>query len=127
MGFFFEEDLTYLTHLTAVKRDLQKGKGIGPFLREKQIEWLYRRLGREPMQQPFLHAVSLSANPDPRDNPKGAVDFQIYIFTKVLEWTLGTHKAETMDRINRLRVAYPMLDLESVLRQNVTPLHFIDD
>tara|TARA_R100000951_G_scaffold113263_1_gene114930 strand:- start:199 stop:909 length:711 start_codon:yes stop_codon:yes gene_type:complete len=129
VGFYAPEIRTYLTHLTAVKRDMQGGQGrpsfrIGQFLREKQIEWLYQRLERVPMQMPPLHAVSLSANPDARNNPRGAVEFQIHTFTQVLEWTIA---GKAPERINTLNSLYPFLHLEVVMRQNVTPLHFVDD
>ncbi len=123
IGFFWDEKLTYLTHLTAVRRDLQGGTGIGQFLRERQIEWLYNRLGRQPMQEPPLHAVSLSANPDAA-NPKGAVGFQTYIFTKVLEWTITSNALPLVHALHR---AHPELRLDRVLEQDVTALHFVDD
>lgn len=123
VGFYWPEELTYLTHITAVLRAYQGGTGLGVFLREKQIEWLYQRLGRVPMEEPPLHAVSLSALPDDA-NPNGAVSFQTYVFTKVLEWTQAGH-AEA--RLRRLMAAHPELHLDHVFRQNVQPLHFVDD
>ena len=123
VGFFWEEELTYLTHLTAVLRKLQGGSGIGRFLREKQIDWLYERLDRKPMQSPPLHAISLSANPNVT-NPSGAVGFQTHMFTDVLGWTLST---QGMERVTRLHKAHPELHLDEVLKQDVTPLHFVAD
>ena len=56
VGFHCEEEHVYLTHLTAVHRELQ-GAGIGLFLRRCQVHQLTQRVGLGP--EP-LEVVSLS-------------------------------------------------------------------
>ena len=40
IGYYSESQHAYLTHLTAVRLELQGGSGIGPYLRRKQLYWL---------------------------------------------------------------------------------------
>ena len=65
MGYYWAEEHTYLTHLTAVGRNLQGG-GIGLFLRRQQLHQLAQRIGPGPGP---LEVVSLSASSN------GAVQF----------------------------------------------------
>ena len=84
---------------------------------------LYKRLGRAPMQEPALAAVSLSVLPSPT-NPRGAVGFQTYFFTRVLEWTIVTVGA--CARLREIDAAHEELAIREVMRDDVQPLMFED-
>ena len=111
VGFYWSEAHVYLTHLTAVHRELQ-GAGVGLFLRRWQIHQLSQRIGLGPVP---LEVVSLS------EASNGAVEFQ----RKVLN-ALGFDEVSRAESVvHRLGAAHPELDLERVLReQDVTPLRF---
>ena len=88
-----------------------------------QMATLYKRLGRAPMQEPALAAVSLSVLPSPT-NPRGAVGFQTYFFTRVLEWTIVTVGA--CARLREIDAAHEELAIREVMRDDVQPLMFED-
>jgi hypothetical protein len=116
IGFYFEHENVYLTHVTAAHRGLQGGAGIGLFLRKQQLGQLTQRL--DPRGGP-LQVISLSANPD-EDN-RGAVHFQRHVFTTKLgyEELLGG-----LPIIMRIAAAKPELLLDRIMQQDVTPLLF---
>ena len=111
VGFYWEEEHVYLTHLTAVHRELQ-GAGVGLFLRRWQVDQLTQRIGLGP--EP-LEVVSLS------ESIHGAVEFQ----RRVLN-ALGFNEVSRAEPlIHRLAAVHPELELERVLsQQGVTPLRF---
>ena len=115
MGFYWTEENTYLTHLTAVGRDLQGG-GIGLFLRRQQLSQLSERIGAGDGP---LDVVSLSATS--YADSRGAVGFQRRVFTQTLGFE-EVPRAEAV--IRRLAAAHPELELDRVLQQAVTPLRF---
>eukprot|EP00966_Prymnesium_polylepis_P003977 90880-Prymnesium_polylepis.1 len=71
IGFYADVERVYLTHMTAVHRNLQSEVGVGLFLRRQQLQQLEQRL--RPGHGP-LEVVSMSANRDPEN--RGAVQFQ---------------------------------------------------
>ena len=115
MGYYWAEEQVYLTHLTAVGRDLQGG-GIGRFLRRQQLSQLNERVGAGDGP---LEVVSLSATSDADSH--GAVGFQRRVFTQTLGFE-EVPRAEAV--IRRLAAAHPELELDRVLQQAVTPLRF---
>ena len=113
IGFYFQAENIYLTHVTAANRSLQGG-GIGLFLRRMQLQQLAPRVGSTP-----LEVVSLSANPDPEN--RGAVHFQRYVLRK-----LGFEELQgALPIVLRIAAAKPELELARILDdQDVTPLRF---
>ena len=110
VGYYWTEEHTYLTHLTAVHRELQ-GVGVGLFLRRWQLHQLTRRIGPGPGP---LEVVSLS------ELSNGAVQFQRRVLS-----SLGFDEVPRGGAvIRRLAAARPELELERVLQQDVTPLRF---
>ena len=110
VGYYWTEEHAYLTHLSAVHRELQ-GVGVGLFLRRWQLHQLTQRIGSGPGP---LEVVSLS------ESSNGAVQFQRRVLS-----SLGfdeVPRAESV--IRRLAAARPELELERVLQQDVTPLRF---
>jgi hypothetical protein len=116
IGFYSEEEHVYLTHMTAVHRNLQGGAGVGLFLRRQQLQYLQQRLG--PGHGP-LEVVSLSANRDGEN--RGALQFQRHVFTQ----RLGFEELQgALPIIQRIAEATPELRLERIMRQDVAPLRF---
>ena len=111
VGFYWAEEHVYLTHLTAVQRDL-KGAGVGLFLRRWQFHQLTQRVGAGPGP---IEAVSLS------EASNGAVQFQRLVLS-----LLGFDEVPRAEPvIRRLATAHPELGLDRVLQQaSVTPLRF---
>ena len=106
---------TYLTHVTAAHRDLRSGAGVGLFLRRQQLRLLMQRIGAAGGP---VEVVSLSANADGHN--RGAVGFQ----RNVLEQLGFQELSGAMPVIERISEANPGLELERVLRQDVTALRF---
>ena len=117
IGFYSPAHDVYLTHMTATHRDLQGGTGIGRFLRRQQLRQLEQR--RSPDLAP-LEVVSLSANSTDGDNG-GAVAFQRHVFTQKLGYE---EVPGALPIIQRMAAENPELELDRVMRQDVTPLRF---
>ena len=116
IGFYSEEEHVYLTHMTAVHRNLQGGVGVGLFLRRQQLQHLEQRLR---LEQGPLEVVSLSANREGEN--RGAVEFQRHVFTQ----RLGFEELQgALPIIRRIAEATTELGLDRILRQDVTPLRF---
>ena len=107
LGFYSATEHTYLTHVTAVHRDLRSGAGVGLFLRQQQLRLLVQRIcaAGGPVE-----VVSLSANADGHN--RGAVGFQ----RNVLEQLEFQELSGAMPVIERISEANPGLELERVLR-----------
>ena len=130
IGYFWVEEMVYLTHITQVASG-SSNSGIGKFLRQKQIESLYTRIGRpfpctERWMMPLhgehekpLRVVSYSANPD-------VPGWQTYVFTKVMDLT-QSGSVQALPILQRLDTAVPGLMLRDIMSQDVTPMLFIDD
>ena len=116
IGFYSEEEHVYITHMTAVHRNLQGGAGVGLFLRRQQLQHLQQRLG--PGHGP-LEVVSLSANRDGEN--RGAVQFQRHVFTQMLGFE---ELRSALPIIQRIAEVAPELGLDRIMMQNVTPLRF---
>jgi hypothetical protein len=116
IGVYSEEEHVYLTHMTAVHRNLQGRAGVGLVLRRQQLQYLQQRLG--PGHGP-LEVVSRSANRD--GEIRGALQFQRHVFTQRLGFE-ELHGA--LPIIRRIAEATPELGLGRILRQDVTPLRF---
>ena len=135
IGFFCMdgEEPTYITHMTAVRSDLQgtqqkQGAGVGIFLRERQLEFLDRRLYEGSSQNhaltaETLHVMSLSVKAS--NAGRGAVDYQIYVFTEIFDFVMSTQYAQDVAKLYRIKEEYPNLHIDKTLEQNVTLLHFI--
>jgi len=116
IGFYSEEEHVYLTHMTAVHRNLQGGVRVGLFLRRQQLQHLEQRLR---LEQGPLEVVSLSANREGEN--RGAVEFQRHVFTQ----RLGFEELQgALPIIRRIAEATTELGLDRILRQDVTPLRF---
>ena len=116
IGFYSEEEHVYLTHMTAVHRNLQGGVGVGLFLRRQQLQQLEQRL--RPEQGP-LEVVSLSANRDGEN--RDAVQFQRHVLTQRLDFE---ELQGALVIIKRIAEAIPELGLDHIMWQDVTPLRF---
>ena len=116
IGFYSEEEHVYLTHMTAVHRNLQGGVGVGLFLRRQQLQQLEQRL--RPEQGP-LEVVSLSANRDGEN--RDAVQFQRHVFTQRLDFE---ELQGALVIIKRIAEAIPELGLDHIMWQDVTTLRF---
>ena len=116
IGFYSEEEHVYITHMTAVHRNLQGGAGVGLFLRRQQLQHLQQRLG--PGHGP-LEVVSLSANRDGEN--RGAVQFQRHVFTQMLGFE---ELRSALPIVQRIAEAAPELGLDHIMMQKITPLRF---